>query len=57
MERSTLQADVGNCGICKQKSGGGRGAGIAFTPPSTPTQRKTVKFLENCAIGQLIIKS
>jgi hypothetical protein len=44
MERSTLQADVGNCGICKQKSGGGRGAGIAFTPPSTPPKEKQLNF-------------
>jgi hypothetical protein len=28
----TLQADVGSSGICKQKRGGGRGAGITFTP-------------------------
>ena len=39
MESGTLQADVGSCGICKQKIGGGRGARISFTPP--PLQRET----------------
>ena len=34
----TLQADVGSCGICKQKSGRGRVAGIAFIPHSKEKQ-------------------